>query len=376
MTQAIIETGDVIDLSGIKGHKVDKHSTGGVGDKTTLILVPLMAAMGMKVAKLSGRGLGHTGGTIDKLESIEGFNVELDNEEFIKQVNEIGLAVIGQTKNLTPADKKLYALRDVTGTAESIPLIAASIMSKKIASGADNILLDVKVGKGAFMKDIEQATSLAKLMVKIGNNSGRKTAAMITNMEQPLGAAVGNALEVKEAIDVLKGEGPADIKELCISAAALLGVQSGEFSTVEDAEKCAINAINDGSAYESFLKFISAQGGNTRVLENLNEFVNAEYNEEVISTEDGYVQDLDALMIGNAGMALGAGRKVKTDALDMKAGLIIKLKIGSSVKKGDVLATIHSSKPISPEIEELVRSAYTFTKETVSVPKVVMATER
>ncbi len=373
LTQAIINSGEIVDLSQIDGAKVDKHSTGGVGDKTTLILGPMLAAMGMKVAKLSGRGLGHTGGTVDKLEAIPGFNVELDSDKFIEQVNKIGISVIGQTKNLTPADKRLYALRDVTGTVESIPLIASSIMSKKIASGADNILLDVKVGSGAFMKDVEQASKLAETMVNIGNGLKRNTSAMITNMEQPLGHNVGNALEVKEAVDTLCGKGPADLTTLCVEAAVQLAVSSKLFENESEAREAAFHSIDSQAAYKSFLNFIKSQGGDISVFDDLDKFVEAKNYARVTASADGYVESVDALTIGNVSMLLGAGRAVKEDVLDMQAGCVLKAKIGSKVKKGDTLVLLQSSDDISNEAIKRAEDAFVISANKTVEPEIIVS---
>lgn len=362
LTKAIIDSGDVINLSKIKKPTVDKHSTGGVGDKTTLVLGPMLAAMDMAVAKLSGRGLGHTGGTIDKLESIPGFNCGISNNEFIKQVNKIGLSIIGQTQSLTPADKKLYALRDVTGTVESIPLIASSIMSKKIASGAKNILLDVKVGEGAFMKTTNDAIELAKTMVGIGKNLNRNTAAFITEMSEPLGFSVGNRLEVREAIETLKGNGPKDLVELCVKCCGLLGKMSGRYETEKEALAKAKQVLADGSAYAKFLELVKAQGGDVSVFDNMEKYVHAKYNVQVKSKNDGYVKHVQALTIGDASMHLGAGRATKEESIDEFAGIVLEKKRCDAIKKGDVLFTMHSSKPISKEMENIALSAFEFTK--------------
>lgn len=362
LTKAIVDSGDVIDLSKIKKPTVDKHSTGGVGDKTTIVLGPMLAAMDLAVAKLSGRGLGHTGGTIDKLESIPGFSTTITNANFIKQVNNIGLSIIGQTKSLTPADKKLYALRDVTGTVESIPLIASSIMSKKIASGAKNILLDVKVGEGAFMKNTKDATELAKTMVGIGNNLKRNTAAFITEMSEPLGLAVGNRLEVAEAVNTLKGNGPKDLVELCIKCCALLGQMSGKYKTEKAALEKAKQVLADGSAYAKFEQLVKAQGGDISALANIEKYTKAKYTVSVKSTQSGYVKHVKALTIGDASMHLGAGRATKEDSIDEFAGIVLVKKRCDIVKKGDVLFTMHSSKPISKEFEKIALSAFEFSK--------------
>ncbi|WP_409297973.1 pyrimidine-nucleoside phosphorylase [Peribacillus sp. SCS-26] len=343
LTMAMVESGDQIDLKGIKGVKVDKHSTGGVGDTTTLVLGPLVAALGVPVAKMSGRGLGHTGGTIDKLESVAGFHVEIENKEFIELVNKNSIAVIGQSGNLTPADKKLYALRDVTATVDSIPLIASSIMSKKIAAGADAIVLDVKTGAGAFMKTIEDSRALAGAMVGIGNNVGRKTMAVISDMSQPLGFAIGNALEVKEAIDTLKGEGPEDLTELCLALGSHMVLLAGKADTLENARNQLLAAMKDGSALETFKTFLASQGGDASVVDNPDKLPQASFKIEVAAEEDGYVSEMTADEIGTAAMLLGAGRATKESEIDLAVGLMLNKKIGDEVKKGDSLVTIYSN---------------------------------
>lgn len=361
MTMAMVESGDQIDLSGIEGIKVDKHSTGGVGDTTTLVLAPLVATLGVPVAKMSGRGLGHTGGTIDKLESIEGFHVEITEDEFIDFVNKNKLAVIGQTGNLTPADKKIYALRDVTSTVGSIPLIASSIMSKKIASGADAIVLDVKVGTGAFMKDIKQAEELAQTMVDIGNNVGRNTMAVISDMSQPLGVAIGNALEIKEAIDTLKGEGPEDLTELSLVLGSQMAYLAGVGESLEDARQMLEENIKNGKALEKFKVFIEAQGGNPDVVDNPDTMLpQAKYQIDVTADKEGYVTEIDAEELGVAGMLLGAGRATKDSELDLAAGLMLRKKIGDKVSVGDTLVTIHSN-------SEDVDSSIKLIKENIKI---------
>lgn len=343
MTMAMVESGDQVDLSAIKGVKVDKHSTGGVGDTTTLVLAPLVACVGVPVAKMSGRGLGHTGGTIDKLESIEGFHVEISEDQFTDLVNKNKLAVVGQTGNLTPADKKLYALRDVTGTVSSIPLIASSIMSKKIASGADAIVLDVKVGTGAFMKSIEEAEKLAQTMVNIGNSVGRDTMAVISDMSQPLGNAIGNALEVKEAIDTLKGEGPEDLTELSLVLGSQMAYLGGVGETLDDARKILEENIKNGKALEKFKTFIEAQGGNPEVVDRPELLPQAEFQIDVTADKAGVVTQIDAEELGVAGMLLGAGRATKDSELDLAAGLMLHKKIGDKVEAGEKLVTIYSN---------------------------------
>ena len=344
LTMAMVNSGDVIDLSKINGIKVDKHSTGGVGDTTTLVLAPLVAAVGVPVAKMSGRGLGHTGGTIDKLESIDGFHVEISEADFIKIVNEDQVAVIGQTGNLTPADKKLYALRDVTGTVNSIPLIASSIMSKKIAAGADAIVLDVKTGNGAFMKTLEDAEALAHAMVSIGNNVGRNTMAIISDMSQPLGRAIGNALELKEAIDTLNGQGPEDLTELVLTLGSQMVVLAERANTLEEARQLLNEAIENGSALDKFKTFLENQGGDASVV-NLPELLpTAEYQIDYKAKSSGVVSELIANEIGVASMMLGAGRQTKDDDIDLSVGIVLNKKVGDKVNVGESLLTIHSNR--------------------------------
>ena len=344
LTMAMVNSGDVIDLSKINGIKVDKHSTGGVGDTTTLVLAPLVAAVGVPVAKMSGRGLGHTGGTIDKLESIDGFHVEISEADFIKLVNEDQVAVIGQTGNLTPADKKLYALRDVTGTVNSIPLIASSIMSKKIAAGADAIVLDVKTGNGAFMKTLEDAEALAHAMVSIGNNVGRNTMAIISDMSQPLGRAVGNALELKEAIDTLNGQGPEDLTELVLTLGSQMVVLAERASTLEEARQLLNEAIENGSALDKFKTFLENQGGDASVVDSPELLPTAEYQIDYKAKSSGVVSELIANEIGVASMMLGAGRQTKEDDIDLSVGIVLNKKVGDNVNEGESLLTIHSNR--------------------------------
>ena len=343
LTMAMVESGDQIDLTAIEGIKVDKHSTGGVGDTTTLVLGPLVASVGVPVAKMSGRGLGHTGGTIDKLESVEGFHVEIENDEFIELVNKNKLAVIGQSGNLTPADKKLYALRDVTATVDSVALISSSIMSKKIAAGADAIVLDVKTGAGAFMKTIEDSEELARAMVSIGNNVGRNTMAVISDMSQPLGYAIGNALEVKEAIDTLKGEGPEDLTELSLTLGSHMVYLAKQAGSLEEAREKLQKAIADGSALEAFKVFLAAQGGDASVVDQPERLPQAKYTFELEAKSDGYVSEIIADEVGTAAMLLGAGRATKESVIDLAAGLVLRKKMGDQVQKGDSLVTIYSN---------------------------------
>ena len=344
LTMAMVNSGDVIDLSKINGIKVDKHSTGGVGDTTTLVLAPLVAAVGVPVAKMSGRGLGHTGGTIDKLESIDGFHVEISEADFIKIVNEDQVAVIGQTGNLTPADKKLYALRDVTGTVNSIPLIASSIMSKKIAAGADAIVLDVKTGNGAFMKTLEDAEALAHAMVSIGNNVGRNTMAIISDMSQPLGRAIGNALELREAIDTLNGQGPEDLTELVLTLGSQMVVLAERASTLEEARQLLNEAIENGSALDKFKTFLENQGGDASVVDSPELLPTAQYQIDYKAKSSGVVSELIANEIGVASMMLGAGRQTKDDDIDLSVGIVLNKKVGDKVNVGESLLTIHSNR--------------------------------
>lgn len=361
LTLAMARSGDQVDLSSIRGIKVDKHSTGGVGDKTTLIVAPLVAACGVPVAKMSGRGLGHTGGTIDKLESMAGFRTELSREQFFAQVNDIGIAVIGQSGNITPADKKLYALRDVTATVESIPLIASSVMSKKIAAGADAIVLDVKTGSGAFMKSLDESEALAAAMVEIGSQVGRQTAALISDMDQPLGYAIGNALEVEEAIAVLQGQGPRDLLELCLALGAHMVVLGGQADNLEAAEKLLCEKLESGAALEKFRAFVAAQGGDPAVADNPGLLPKAPEIINVTAQQDGFVQQIDAEQLGLAAMLLGAGRAAKEDEIDHAVGLMLKLKVGDSVKTGDIIAQLHARdrSPSVSEVAQRVLASYT-----------------
>lgn len=343
LTEAMLHSGDVVDLSDIPGIKTDKHSTGGVGDKTTIVVAPIVASLGVPVAKMSGRGLGHTGGTIDKLESIPGFRTELSREEFINNVKEIGLAVAGQTGNLAPADKKLYALRDVTGTVDNISLIASSIMSKKLASGADAIVLDVKIGSGAFMKTLEDAELLAKAMVDIGKGAGRKMAALLTEMDRPLGFNIGNALEISEAVEVLKGEGPADLKEICVELASNMLLLAGKGS-LDECHKLAVNAISTGNAYKKLIEMVKRQGGEPGAVEDTSKLPDAPIKREWKAEKTGYICKMQAEMLGTASLLLGAGRKTKTDAIDPSAGITLIRKTGDRVEKGEPVAILHTSR--------------------------------
>jgi pyrimidine-nucleoside phosphorylase len=371
LTEAMVNSGDQIDLSGIEGIKVDKHSTGGVGDTTTLVLAPLVASVGVPIAKMSGRGLGHTGGTIDKLESVKGFHVEITNDEFIRLVNKNKIAVIGQSANLTPADKKLYALRDVTATVDSIPLIASSIMSKKIAAGADAIVLDVKTGSGAFMKNLDDAKELAQTMVDIGNGVGRKTKAIISDMSQPLGFAVGNALEVKEAIDTLRGQGPEDLHELCLTLGSHMVVLAEKAADLQQAREMLEESIRNGRALQSFKTFLAAQGGDASVVDEPTKLPTAKYTIEVPALKTGCVAEITAEMIGIAAMMLGAGRITKESVIDLAVGVILHKKVGDFVQQGDALVTIHSNRENVQEVIEKIYAAYKLVEEKVAQPTLI-----
>ncbi len=353
LTMAMAKSGDLLDLSAIEGFKADKHSTGGVGDKTSLVLMPMVAAAGLTVAKMSGRGLGHTGGTIDKLECFTGFNTAISIEHFIKQVNEIGIAIMGQTADLAPADKKMYALRDVTATVDQMSLIASSIMSKKLAAGADGIILDVKTGSGAFMKSFEDSYKLAKEMVQIGNGAGRKTIAIISDMDQPLGFAVGNSLEVIEAIHTLQGNGPEDLLLLCLTLGSYMLLAANLVNTFEEGKQRLLKTIEDGSALHKFTEFIAAQGGDTNMINQTSLFKKATIEKNVIARKSGYVSHIACDEIGKCSLILGGGRETKDSILDLSVGLILKAKVGRYVEKGDTLAVIYGNQ------EDLVTLAYT-----------------
>lgn len=372
LTLEMLESGERIDLSAVNGICVDKHSTGGVGDKTTLVVAPLVAACGMKMAKMSGRGLGHTGGTLDKLEAIPKFRIALSGEEFFRQVDEISLAVAGQTANIAPADKKLYALRDVTGTVEAVGLIAASIMSKKLASGASHILLDVKVGDGAFMKDLASAQELAEAMVAIGNRQGKKTVALLTDMDQPLGSAVGNSLEVIEAIETLKGRGPKDLETLCLEIATKLLLMTGFEKTREEAFERATTALKDGAALEKLKQMIFYQNGDVRVLEDYSLLPTVKRVIEVKNKSAGYVRKVHALEIGNAAMLLGAGRATKDDLIDLAVGIKVHAKVGDYLEAGDLLATVHANDKHIEEAIQKVEAAFEMVSEKVQPNKLIL----
>ena len=371
LTIAMVESGEQIDLSKIEGIKVDKHSTGGVGDTTTLVVGPLVAAVGVPVAKMSGRGLGHTGGTIDKLESIKGFHVELENEQFIQLVNQNKLAIIGQSGQLTPADKKLYALRDVTGTVNSIPLIASSIMSKKMAAGADAIVLDVKTGAGAFMKSLEDSRKLAQAMVRIGAKTGRKTIAIISDMSQPLGFAIGNALEVKEAIETLKGKGPQDLTELCLALGSQMVYLAQKASSVKEARQMLERALQDGSALEKLKTFIKSQGGDASVVDDTKKLPQAAFRIELEAKKGGYISEIVADQVGNAAMLLGAGRATKDSIIDLSVGLVLRKKMGDYVQIGESLVTIYSSSPQVEDVKKILEENIKISTEKVVVPPLI-----
>lgn len=343
LTMAMARSGDQIDLSAISGRKVDKHSTGGVGDKVSLVLVPLVAACGAPVAKMSGRGLGHTGGTLDKLESIPGLRIERSPEEFIAQVNAIGCAVAGQSGNLVPADKALYALRDVTATVDSIPLIASSVMSKKIAGGADGIVLDVKTGSGAFMKSLEESFQLAEAMVAIGREVGREVAAFVSDMEQPLGFAVGNALEVAEAIETLRGFGPKDLEEVCLALGSQMLRLAGAAPDAATARKALVRALRSGQGLNKFIEMVGYQGGDITYIRQPVKLPRAAYIAAVTARKSGYLQSIDALQVGLAAMQIGAGRQTKESVIDLAAGVLLKKKVGDFVEAGEALAEVHTN---------------------------------
>ena len=373
LTMSMVHSGDMIDLSRIKGIKVDKHSTGGVGDTTTLVVGPMVAACGAPVAKMSGRGLGHTGGTIDKLEAIKGFSVEMTEEEFMENVNKVKLAVGGQTGNLAPADKKLYALRDVTATVDNISLIASSIMSKKIAAGADCIVLDVKIGSGAFMKDVESGIDLAKEMVKIGTGVGRRTIGILSDMDQPLGYAVGNALEVREAIDTLKGNGPKDLMELSLTLGSYMLLLGNIAETIQDARCMLSKAITSGKALEKFKEFVEAQGGDPRVADDTSLLPSADILYKVKSTAEGYISRIATTEVGEAALVLGAGRENKESSIDLSVGIVIKKKVGDFVRTDDVIAEIYgNSMNRVMEAESILKAAYSYSSEPTQLKPLIL----
>lgn len=373
LTNAVAHSGEMIDLSEIEGIKVDKHSTGGVGDKTTLIIGPIVASYGVKVAKMSGRGLGHTGGTIDKMESIPNMKTSISREEFINIVNKIGVSVIGQSGNLAPADKKLYALRDVTATVDSIPLIAASIMSKKLAAGNDRILLDVKTGSGAFMKTLEDSILLAEKMVAIGEHAGKRTVALITDMDKPLGYAIGNSLEIIEVILTLKGNGPEDLTEVCIELAANM-LYLAEIGDIDTCKSMAKESIKNGKAFEKLVDMVEAQGGDVNVIKDISLFQKAPYEYKVRASREGYITHINTEQCGIASVVLGAGRQTKESEIDYSAGIILNNKIGNYVKSDDVLATLYASKEeLFEEAAKMLEDAYTISDEKPKHEPLILA---
>lgn len=373
LVKAMIDSGETIDLSSIHGIKVDKHSTGGVGDKTSIVLAPMVAATGIPVAKMSGRGLGHTGGTLDKLESFTGFQIEQEMDRFVEIVNEFGIAIIGQTANLVPADKKLYALRDVTGTVENLSLIAGSIMSKKLASGADAIVLDVKSGAGAFMKTDEDSFALAQKMVEIGTQMGRKTVAVVSRMDQPLGDTIGNAIEIQEAIATLRGEGPADLLEVCLELGAEMVVLGGKAKNAEQARVLLLEGIRSGAALEKLRQMVRAQGGDATLVDQPERLPGASMTAELRAESDGCVVSLDALEIGHSAMLLGAGRETKDSTIDLGAGIRLHAKIGTAVKKGDLLATLYANDAgkLANGLASIA-CAFVIKEETTSAPPLIL----
>lgn len=373
LTDAMANSGDMVDLSGIDGIKVDKHSTGGVGDKTTLIIAPIVASYGVKVAKMSGRGLGHTGGTVDKMESIPGMQTALDRDAFFDVVNKAGFSVIGQSGNLAPADKKLYALRDVTATVSSIPLIASSIMSKKLAAGSDCILLDVKTGSGAFMKTLDGSISLSKAMVDIGEKSGKKTIAMITDMDIPLGKNIGNSLEIIEVIDVLLGRGPKDLTDICIELAANM-LYLAQKGSIEECRKMALNAINNKTAIEYLKKMVKLQGGDVSVIENPDNFKKAGIMYEVKAKATGYISKMDTEKIGLCSCHLGAGRLTKDSEIDYSAGIVLEKKVGDLVSMGDTIAVFYTNNEVAiPSVEADYLAAIELSDEKPTAEKLIYA---
>ncbi len=374
LTKSMVSSGDVFDLSSIKGTKVDKHSTGGVGDTTTLILGPMVAACGLPFAKMSGRGLGHTGGTLDKLESIKGFRIALSNEEFVNNVNKINISICSQTGNIAPADRKLYALRDVTATVDDLSLIASSIMSKKLAVKSDAIILDVKVGSGAFMKNIEDAISLAEEMVNIGHGYGRKTMAVVTNMDEPLGNAIGNSLEMKEAIDTLKGKGPKDLFELCLILGSKLLILSNKAINEYEARKILLDVVDSGKAYKKLLEMVESQGGDLSYIENPDLFLKSEYVLEVKSNKKGYVSSINAEEIGKLALSLGAGRETMDSKIDLSVGIILNKKVGNKVEKGEILGYVHLNKNKIKEakiIEDKLRDIIFIGKDKIKAKPLI-----
>lgn len=375
LTKAMTDTGEVIDLSAIAGMIVDKHSTGGVGDKTTLVVSPMVAACGLPVAKMSGRGLGFSGGTVDKLESIKGFNTEIETNDFVKFINDDGISIMGQSANIAPADKKIYALRDVTSTVESIPLIASSIMSKKLADGSDAIVLDVKVGSGAFMKTLEEGKALANKMVAIGKNNGKRTIASVTNMDEPLGVAVGNANEVKESVESLQGKGPEDFMEVCYYIGGLMLIAGEKAKDMDEARAMLEKVIEDGSAYEKFERFIENQGGDLDVIRNLEQLPSAEHIILGKTKKTGYITKINTQTIGQSTLIIGAGRNTKEDKIDHGVGIMIRKKVGDKVEKGDILFEMHSNDmDKGKEAAEMVMGAYSIgAKDEIVKRPMIMA---
>ena len=372
LTMAMAESGDMLDLSSIDGIKVDKHSTGGVGDKTSLALAPMVAACGVPVAKMSGRGLGHTGGTIDKLESFPGFSVSMETDRFMKQVNEIGIAIMGQTKDLAPADKKLYALRDVTATVDNMSLIASSIMSKKLASGADAIILDVKTGSGAFMKEEKDAFALAEEMVRIGKGAGRDTRAVISNMDEPLGYAIGNALEVREAIDTLKGKGPEDFLELCLTRGTFMVLAGKKAENEDEAREMLLEKIENGSALEKLAQFVKAQGGDESFVYEPERLPRASMEKTVTASCDGFISRIDCDQVGICSLILGGGRETKDSVIDLSVGLRLSKKVGDKVREGETLATLYGNDAsLLSEAAQRYADACHISKEPVKKPPLI-----
>ncbi|MCR5268293.1 MAG: pyrimidine-nucleoside phosphorylase [Lachnospiraceae bacterium] len=372
LTLAMMNSGDVLDLSMIDGIKVDKHSTGGVGDKTSLVLTPMVASLGVPVAKMSGRGLGHTGGTIDKLESFSGFHTDITNEQFLSNISKIGISIMGQTANLAPADKKLYALRDVTGTVDNMSLIVSSIMSKKLAAGADAIVLDVKCGNGAFMKTEKDAVSLAESMVDIGKRSGRNMVAVISDMDQPLGNAVGNALEVQEAIETLNGRGPADLRELCLTLGTQMVMLAGKAASEEEAAKRLAQVLDDGTALSKFADFIEAQGGSREQVYHPEKLPKATLQYELKAGHAGYVQNIVCEEVGNTSLLLGGGRRNKTDQIDLSVGIVLKKKVGDPVTEDDTIAVLYANdEGKMKEAADRLFHAYTFAQNPPEERKLI-----
>lgn len=373
LTKSMVDSGDIVDLKNIKGLKVDKHSTGGVGDTTTLILGPMIAACGVPFVKMSGRGLGHTGGTLDKLESIKNFRTDLSYEDFVKNANEINISINSQTANITPADKKLYSLRDVTATVDNISLIASSIMSKKLAIGSDGIILDVKVGSGAFMKDLKEAEELALEMVKIGNNYGRKTMALVTNMDQPLGNAIGNSLEVKEAIQTLKGNGPEDLYDLCLALGEELLVFAKKVDTIEQGRELLEEVINSGKAFNKFKEMVIHQGGDVEIVENPELLPKSKHIIEVKSFKEGYVKEINAEEIGKAALILGAGRETIDSKINLGVGIVLNKKIDDPVIKGETLAYIHlDDLKIGEDVKDKILDIYKIGDKNINPQKLIL----